>query len=166
MPVLILTNLKCGVSTLISDDQKMKKVFYALMFCLVLALPGLAQQKTLQDTLHDHMCGKWVLRGLIAGKSTVHDITAEWVLNHQFVLIREVSREKNEKGEPEYQANVYIGWSEPTVEYICLWLDICLVCSNWCPISCWSNGGRDDWPTQLAERSHQRKDRRKTGGSA
>jgi hypothetical protein len=102
----------------------MKKLFFTLMLCSFLALPGHAQQKTFQDTLIDHMCGKWVLRGLIAGKSTVHDITAEWVLNHQFLLIREVSREKNEKGEPEYQANVYLGWSEPTAEYICIWLDV------------------------------------------
>ena len=102
----------------------MKKAFFTILFFSIVVLPGFSQQKTLQDTLLDHMCGKWVLRGLIAGQSTVHDITAEWVLNHQFVLIREVSREKDEKGNPQYQANVYVGWAESTAEYVCIWLDV------------------------------------------
>ncbi|MCX6285637.1 MAG: glycosyl hydrolase 53 family protein [Bacteroidetes bacterium] len=83
-----------------------------------------SQQPTLQDTLLDYITGRWVLRGNIAGQATVHDISAEWVLNHQFVLIRETSHEKNAKGEPEYQANVYVGWDQASSEYICIWLDI------------------------------------------
>jgi hypothetical protein len=102
----------------------MKKIVFFFALFVIFASQAFSQQKTFRDTLLDHLCGKWVLTGLIAGKSTTHDIEAEWVLNHQFVLIREVSREKNAAGEPEYQAHVYVGWDEKTSEYICIWLDV------------------------------------------
>ena len=30
----------------------------------------------------------------------------------------------NAKGEPQYQATIYIGWNEPTKTYACVWLDV------------------------------------------
>ena len=93
--------------------------------CILLAAgPALAQQPTFQDALLDRLVGHWVLEGTIAGKKTTHDVSAEWVLNHQFVLVREVSREKDAKGQPEYQANVYLGWDEKAAEHLCIWLDV------------------------------------------
>jgi hypothetical protein len=82
-----------------------------------------AQQATFQDSLLDHLTGKWVLTGKIGGKPTTHDVSAAWVLNHQYVELQEVSREKNKKGEPYYTAHVYIGWDQPTAQYVCVWLD-------------------------------------------
>lgn len=82
-----------------------------------------AQQKSLQDSLLDHMTGRWVLHGTIAGQTTTHDVVAEWVLAHWYIQIREVSREKNPDGTPAYEAIVYIGWDERTVQYACEWLD-------------------------------------------
>src|SRR5229473_1914292 len=37
---------------------------------------------------------------------------------------REVSREKNDKGEPQYEATVFVGWNEKTREYACVWMDV------------------------------------------
>src|SRR5580658_7706282 len=70
-----------------------------------------ASNKTLTtpiaESLLNHMIGKWVLQGQIDGKETSHDIDAEWVLNHEYVRLHELSRERNANGEPAYEAIVF-----------------------------------------------------------
>ena len=83
-----------------------------------------AQQPPVNSPLLDHLVGKWVLQGAIAGKDTTHDVTAEWVLDHHYVMIHEISREQNAKGDPQYQATIYIAWNEATKDYACVWLDV------------------------------------------
>jgi hypothetical protein len=73
--------------------------------------------------LLDSMAGDWVLKGMIGGKQTTHDVEARWVLRHEYLRIHEISREKDSKGEPAYEAIVLIGWDGKTHEYVCLWLD-------------------------------------------
>ena len=82
-----------------------------------------AQQATFQDSFLDHLVGNWVLRGELAHKQTTHDVSAEWVLGHQYVRLHEISRESNTNGQPAYEAIVFIGWDESAREYACLWLD-------------------------------------------
>jgi hypothetical protein len=89
----------------------------------LLSLSVAAQAQPLQDPLLDHMVGKWVLQGTIDGKNTTHDVTAEWVLAHQYVRLHEVSREQTDRGQPQYEAIVFIGKDEPSNGYACLWLD-------------------------------------------
>lgn len=94
--------------------------------CLLILLFPLsvsAQQTTAQDSLLDHMTGKWILKGTIAGTETTHDINAEWVLGRQYVQIKEVSREKDSLGKPVYDAVVFITRDQRLNEYTCLWLD-------------------------------------------
>jgi len=92
--------------------------------CVILAA-GMAfgQQPTLHDQLLDHLAGNWVMQGTIMGKPAIHDIQAAWVLGHQYVLLHEVAREKNAQGTPAYEAMVYVGWYQPTADYVCAWLD-------------------------------------------
>lgn len=73
--------------------------------------------------LLDHLAGQWVLQGTIAGKQTTHDVQAEWVLKREYLRLREVSREKDAKDDPAYEAIVFVSWDPKTQEYICLWLD-------------------------------------------
>ena len=73
--------------------------------------------------LLDHLSGQWVLQGTIDGKQTTHDVQAEWVLKREYLRLHEVSREKNAKGEPAYEAIVFVSWDAKKEEYICLWLD-------------------------------------------
>jgi hypothetical protein len=94
-----------------------------LLLILGLAAPALAQQPAVNSPLLDHLVGKWVLQGTMAGQATTHDVNAEWVLAHHYLLIHEVSRQKNANGEPQYQATIYIGWNETTKTYACVWLD-------------------------------------------
>ena len=91
---------------------------------LLLSCSAEAQPATFQDSLLDRLIGKWVLRGVIEEKETTHDIDAQWVLGHQYVQMKEISREKNAAGAAEYEAIVYIGWDKPSDTYACLWLDV------------------------------------------
>ena len=81
------------------------------------------QYKKSADTLLDHMTGKWLLKGIIAGANIEHDITAAWVLGHQYIQFTETSKEKQADGTPSYEAIVYISRDEAKHQYDCLWLD-------------------------------------------
>jgi hypothetical protein len=104
----------------------MKRVLATAAFWM--ALSGLAggqqPQPNFHDELLDHFQGSWVLQGTIDGKETTHDITNDWVLNHQYLRIQEVSREKNAQGDPAYDATVFVGWDQATSRYFAIWLDI------------------------------------------
>lgn len=89
----------------------------------LLATPALAQQATFHDALLNHLAGNWVLQGTIAGSITTHDVSAQWTLEHQYLMFHEVSRDKKLDGKPLYEAYVYIGLDEKTSEYRCVWLD-------------------------------------------
>jgi hypothetical protein len=95
------------------------------MFAVILASSAtmLAQAQLRPANLLDRLVGNWVLKGTVEGKETTHDVEAEWVLNHEYVRLHEVSREKNGTGGPAYEAIVFIGRDEKSGEYSCLWLD-------------------------------------------
>ena len=48
------------------------------------------------------------MRGTMDNRQTVHDIDAERVLNGGYLRLHEVSREKDAKGVPAYEAIVFI----------------------------------------------------------
>lgn len=77
----------------------------------------------MEDAFLDHLAGTWVLQGTLAGRATTHDVTADWVLGHQYVRLTERSREKDAQGAPQYEAIVLIGRDPATGTYQILWLD-------------------------------------------
>ena len=93
-----------------------------IVFCLF-ACSAICWAAPVKDPLLERLVGHWVLRGTIAGKQTTHDVVTEWFLDHQYLRIHETSREKNDKGQAQYEAVVLIGWDEVALEYQCLWLD-------------------------------------------
>jgi hypothetical protein len=101
----------------------MSTAFRTFAAVVMVSLSASAQAPTFQDPLLDHLTGKWVLQGTIAGRETTHDIVAEWVLGHEYVRLHEVSREKNAQGQAAYEAIVFIGWDASSSQYACLWLD-------------------------------------------
>ena len=101
----------------------MRKAIIALVCLVAFAGVARAQQPAFHDSLLDHFVGTWVLQGTIAGKQTTHDVTADWVLAHQYLRIHDVSREKKSNGEPQYQAMVFVGWDQQLSQYVCVWLD-------------------------------------------
>ena len=108
----------------------MKPLSFLLFGAVLTATGAFAQQPALEDNLLDHLAGKWVLRGVIAGKQTTHDIDARWILGHLYLQFQETSRERDSTGAPEYEALVTIGWDERSTQYACLWLDNTGACST------------------------------------
>jgi len=91
---------------------------------ILAALTVTAQQPPINSPVLDHLAGKWLLQGTVGKQSVTHDFDAEWVLQHHYLRFREVSRDKNDKGEPQYEATVFVAWNEKTRQYSCVWLDV------------------------------------------
>jgi len=100
------------------------KHFVALLIALCLAPAALAQTLAERDTALDHLAGRWVMTGTIAGQEIVHDLTAEWVLRGHYLRFHEIAHERDENGDPAYEAMVYFGWDEVSERLVCLWLDV------------------------------------------
>ena len=100
----------------------MKRI--VLMVVLFAASMTMGQQAPVNSPLLDHLAGKWVMQGNVGKQAETHDFDAEWALQHHYLRFRETSRDKNDKGEPNYDATVFIGWNEKTKQYACVWLDV------------------------------------------
>ena len=101
----------------------MKNQIVLLAILLGSALAA-AQQAPLTSPILDRLTGHWVLRGEIAGKPTTHDVDGEWVIQHHYVQLHEVSRDKDAKGQPQYEAMILVGYRDATKTYTCVWLDL------------------------------------------
>ncbi len=49
---------------------------------VLVSAPLAARLPTFRDGLLDRFVGRWVLRGTIGGRPTIHHLTDEWVLGH------------------------------------------------------------------------------------
>jgi len=107
----------------------------AVAFLLALASAGLSQasqakpepldgpNRPFHDELLDNLQGTWKVTGQTMGQPREIDLTAEWVLNHQFLLVHEKDA-KPVEGKPLYEAQVYIGYDNASDRYVAHWLDI------------------------------------------
>lgn len=96
--------------------------------------------------LLDRLEGHWLLKGNIAGKSTVHDVQAHWILHHEYLELREVSREKDAQGEPAYEAKILVSWDQKTKQYACLWLDSTAGGALTSQVTCRANPSKNSIP--------------------
>ena len=103
--------------------SKSKRLTFALAGLLLVSPSAVRAQDVQHDTLLAHLIGHWVLRGPMAGKDVVHDVTFRWVLGGEYVEMHEVSRERTAAGAPAYEAIVYLVRDPHTHEYAALWLD-------------------------------------------
>jgi hypothetical protein len=103
-------------------NNRKSAVVAVLCLAVLAGLCSAQEPAAFHDDLLDHLAGNWVLQGTIMGKPAMHDVTAEWVLGHQYLRFHEVSRDK-QGDRPQYEAMVFIGWDPKTSEYICIWLD-------------------------------------------
>ena len=75
------------------------------------------------EALMDRMVGDWVVTGTIAGERVTHDVRAEWILGRRYVRLHELARERDESGDPAYEAWIDVAWDPEAAEYVVLWLD-------------------------------------------
>lgn len=95
-----------------------------ILTALLVATTVTAQQPPVNSPVLDHLAGKWLLQGTVGKQPVTHELDAEWVLQHHYLRFREVSRDKNDKGEPQYEAAVFVAWNDKTRQYACVWLDV------------------------------------------
>ena len=107
----------------------MATVYRRLRYLCCLAVMCLAATSYTQEQTDDpvqllnHLAGDWVLTGVLGKNTPVHDVHVEWVLNHEYMRLHELSREKKANGDPAYEAIILISWDPKAQEYACLWLD-------------------------------------------
>jgi hypothetical protein len=93
-----------------SKQATMKQL--VMLTTLLAASTAMAQQSPVNSALLDHLAGNWLMQGTVGKQPVTHDFNAEWVLQHHYLRFREVSRDKTDKGEPQYEATVFIGWND------------------------------------------------------
>lgn len=111
------------METITSPPKRLILALVALLLASPLLASPVQAQVVQRDTLLAHLIGHWVLRGPMAGKDVVHDVTFRWVLGGEYVEMHEVSRERTAAGAPAYEAIVYLVHDPHTHEYAALWLD-------------------------------------------
>ena len=101
----------------------MTSIHRLLILAMLFVSAAQAQRPPVNSPLLDHLVGNWIMQGTIAGKTATHDVTGEWVANHQYLRLHDVSRDKTPDGRPQYDAFIHIGWNEEKKMYSILWLD-------------------------------------------
>jgi hypothetical protein len=72
-----------------------------------------------EDDLFSRLEGDWLLTRQIAGKEVHNAVTGSWVLQHQFLLLRM----RDTATPSRYEADVYIGYSHASGQYVAHWID-------------------------------------------
>jgi hypothetical protein len=92
---------------------------------LLASSPSLAQSPAgWQDDLANHLTGTWKLEGKVQGHDAHHEVTAEWVLNRQFLRIHEKTVSSAPASEKFYEAIWFLGYDETSERYVLHVLDI------------------------------------------
>jgi hypothetical protein len=95
-----------------------------ILLLLVAVLTACAQEALdgpthiFHDDLLDHLQGTWKVTGPIRGHPAEQQVTAEWVLNHQFLHVHQKGI-----GSP-YEAEIYLGYDNVSERYVAHWIDI------------------------------------------
>jgi hypothetical protein len=116
-------SLQGGTGTM-ARTMKLSAAILAITIGLAPFIAATAQQPVFRDPLLDRLLGHWRMEGTIAGQNTVHDVTAEWVLGHQYLRVHEISHEHDANGAAVYEAIIFIGWDQKSSTYSCVWLDV------------------------------------------
>jgi Protein of unknown function (DUF1579) len=77
------------------------------------------RNRIFRDELLDKLVGNWKLTRKIRGQTVENSVRAEWVLNHQFLLVHM----KDVATPPAYEAMVFIGYDNTSERYVVHWLD-------------------------------------------
>jgi Protein of unknown function (DUF1579) len=77
----------------------------------------------MRDSLLDHLVGQWRVERTMRGRTTGNAVQAEWVLNHQFLLLhyQDSPRAAAPSG---YEAMVFIGYDNASERYVAHWIDV------------------------------------------
>jgi len=78
------------------------------------------RDRPFRDEFIDNLVGKWKLTRKFKSRTVDNNVNAEWVLNHQFLLLHM----KDVNNPPTYEAMVYIGYDNTSERYVVHWIDV------------------------------------------
>src|ERR1700689_4673787 len=107
-------------------EMKTNRSSLLVMFLVALfSVPTIAQAPAnWQDELVDRMSGNWKVEGRVLGREAHHEVTAEWVLNHQFLRIHEKTAATAPVSESRYEAFWFLGYDAVSERYVLHLLDV------------------------------------------
>jgi hypothetical protein len=70
------------------------------------------------DDLLDHLVGKWDVSAVVNGQTFTLDREAEWVMDHQYLRLREKSREVIPWLKVPFERTIFIGYNHDRKQYI------------------------------------------------
>lgn len=103
--------------------SSLASLLIALFISLIPIRSG-AQTTDWNDDLIDHLTGDWKLEGQVMGHDAHHQVQAEWVLNHQFLLIHEKTVAGAPGSEHRYEATWFLGYDPVSERYVLHLLDV------------------------------------------
>lgn len=77
-----------------------------------------------KDPFVDHLAGIWKVEGTLVGQNAHHTVTAEWVLNHQFLRIEEKTSADAPRTENFYDSLWFLGYDDVSERYVLHLMDI------------------------------------------
>ena len=89
-------------------------------FQLVVQEPLDGRNRIFRDELLENLTGDWKLTRKIRGQTVENTAKAEWVLNHQFLLLHM----KDASSPPNYEAMIFIGQDNTSERYVVHWIDV------------------------------------------
>jgi hypothetical protein len=96
----------------------------ALLSALLPVRSGSQTAAGWHDDLVEHLAGKWKLDGAVMGRAAHHDVNAEWLLNHEFLNIREKTSAAAPRSEHPYEASWFLGYDPVSERYVLHLLDV------------------------------------------
>jgi len=96
----------------------------ALGFLFVFGFATAQAPPPWHDDFIDHMAGTWKMEGQVMGRPAHHEVQAEWVLNHQFLCIREKTSADAPTAESRYEATWYLGYDSVSERYVLHLFDV------------------------------------------
>jgi len=95
-----------------------------LLLVLALSTVCFAQRPPVKSQLLDRLAGKWVSKAEIGSHKSIRDVEGEWVIQHHYLRLHEVSREKDANGKALYEAMEYLTTGPGKNQIQCVWLDV------------------------------------------
>jgi Protein of unknown function (DUF1579) len=78
------------------------------------------RERIFRDQLLDNLVGDWKITRKFKTRTAENTASIEWVLNHQFLLIKM----KDVNNPPQYEANIYVGYDNASDRYVAHWIDV------------------------------------------
>ncbi|MBI5507482.1 MAG: DUF1579 family protein [Deltaproteobacteria bacterium] len=80
-------------------------------------------QASFKDEFVDRLVGEWSATGTIMGQPLRHQISAAWVLSHQFLELHIRDLGPARPGRAPYEAVVFLGRDNMSERYVAHWID-------------------------------------------